>query len=166
MQRSIQPFPESQLPPAQPVIKYSRHFDAVCVPLTTVTFSFRPHYGHNHATFIPGIDDLKHRLKEMGLVRISEGMLDEKVYTGTYSIPANNTFSLGNTILEKREINIEGEGCIARCGVDLVVVPAPNNDDCNRLFSLFITYHKNTFRIGPCMSPFPSWFIRTIMAPD
>jgi len=109
-------------------------------------------------TFILGIDDLKHRLKGMGLVMISEGMIDEKVYTGTYSIPANNTFPLGSTILEKRKKNIEGETCELNCGSTGDVL-GPVNDDCATLFNLFTTY-PNQFRVGVGigMSRFPSWF--------
>jgi len=94
---------------------------------------------------------------------ISEGMLDEKVYTGTYSIPANNTFSMGSTILEKREKNIQDGDCITSCGTDSA--PVPNNDDCATLYGLF-NFYTVEFRVEPCMSRFQSWFIRRIMASD
>ena len=100
----------------------------------------------------------------MGLVMISEGVLDEKVYTGTYSIPANNTFLMGSTILEKRDKNIEGGFCASLCGDD-TNAPLPSSDDCATLYGWFYDW-AGQFSVGPCMSRFPSWFIRRIMAPD
>jgi len=66
---------------------------------TMLAFLFHPHHRHNHATFIPDIDDLKHRLEGMSFVMISEGMLNEKVYTAKYSIPASTNFSMPGTTL-------------------------------------------------------------------
>jgi len=65
--------------------------------------------------FIPDIDDQKHRLEGMGLVMISEGMLNEKVYTAEYSIPASTNLSLPGTTLEKRDRNMEGATCNYYC---------------------------------------------------
>jgi len=85
----------------------------------------------------------------MGLVMISEGMLDEKVYTGTYSIPAKNTFSMGSTILEKRDKNIEGNFCNSLCGE--ANAPLPNSDDCATLYGRFYDW-AGQFSVSPCMS--------------
>jgi len=99
----------------------------------------------------------------MGLVMISEGMLDEKVYTGTYSIPANSSLSMGSTILQKREKNLEGGPCATVC--DSGSVPIPNNDECAILYGSLYD-QASQFKVDPCTSRFRSWFIRGIMSPD
>ena len=102
----------------------------------------------------------------MGLVMISEGMLGEKVYTGTYSITANTTFAIDGTTLEKRE-NIEGATCTLHC---LEMKPSPNSLDCTYLSLLMVdelvALSDGPFSLAPRMSRFPSWFIRRVMAPD
>ena len=64
---------------------------------------------------------------------ISEGMLGEEVYTRTYSITANTTFSIGDTTLEKREINIEGGKCTTVFPKG--AIRGANPDDCATLYS-------------------------------
>ena len=91
MQKSIQPRPIPQPVSSSDILMPSQ--------LTILAFLFHPHHDHNHATFIPDIDDLKHRLEGMGFVMISEGMLNEKVYTAEYSIPASTNFSMPGTTL-------------------------------------------------------------------
>jgi len=111
----------------------SEHSD-ILMPsqLTPLAFLFHPHHGHNHAMFIPGIDDLKHRLEGMGLVIISEGMLDEKVYTRTYSITANITFSMPVTTLEKRDHNVEGGRCTTGYGGSFDHLPPQPQISCQK----------------------------------
>ena len=113
-------------------------------------------------SYIPDIGDLKDRFERMGLVMISEGMLGEEVYTRTYSITANTTFSIGGTTLEKREINVEGEKCTPHC---LQMNPGPNPDDCATLYSE-LNGQATQISVKPRMSRFSSWFIRRVMAPD
>jgi len=133
----------------------SEHSD-ILMPsqLIPLTFLFHPHHGHNHATFIPGIDDLKHRLEGMGLVIISEGMLDEKVYTRTYSITANTTFSMPVTTLEKRDRNVEGGRCTTTC-YETTNMDTPVAGDCAIVYR---ELYKQAiqFSVGPCTSRFPS----------
>jgi len=92
---------------------------------------------------IPDVDDLTQRLEGMGLVKVSEDMLDGHIYTGTYSIPVKVTLSKRDTVLEKRVENIEGARCLTACGPQ-PGVPSPNPDDCavlyNRLHSMALQF--------------------------
>jgi hypothetical protein len=83
---------------------------------------------------IPDVDDLKRRLEGMGLVMVLEDVLDGKVYTGTYSMPANTTSSKRDTTLEKRIENISGTGCLTICPI-VENVAYPNSGDCRVLYN-------------------------------
>ena len=84
---------------------------------------------------------------------ISEGMLGEEVYTGTYSITANTTFSIGSTTLENREINIEGAKCTTECQMGGVL--GANPDDCAALYGE-VSGWNGQVRAWPRMSRLPS----------
>ena len=104
-------------------------------------------------TFIPEVDDLRQRLETMGLVLVSEGMLDDKVSTGTYSMPANKTFSKRNTILEKRDqVNLQGAVCLTGCGFDSGVAP-PSPSDCTVVYNTLYSSAVQ-FNIDPSTSRF------------
>ena len=101
--------------------------------LTTLALLFHPHHGHNHAMFIPDIDDLEHRLEGMGLVMISEGMLNEKVYTAEYSMPASTNLSMPGTTLEKRDLNMEHAECQYYCRIRISYHPI--TDHCTVVYN-------------------------------
>jgi len=96
----------------------------------------------------PEVEDIKHSLEKMGLVKLSEGTLDEKVYTGTYSIPTGKSLSNRGTILEKRaDRSMEGAKCLTACGFDAGVTH-PNPDDCQVVYNTL--YNKaEKFSLGP-----------------
>jgi len=116
-------------------------------------FSFYPNRRHNHATLIPDVDDLPQPLKGIGLVKISEEMLDGGVYISTYSIPVNVTLSKRDTGLEKRTTNLSGARCVTRCGSSPVLHP-PNLDSCRGLAST-ISNEFGKLTIFARTSPFP-----------
>lgn len=69
----------------------------------------------------------------MGLVKVSEGLLDGKVYTGTYSMPANTSFSKRDPTLEKRA-DIEGASCLTMC-TNVPQATRPQEADCTVLYN-------------------------------
>jgi len=103
--------------------------------------------------FIPDIDDLKHRLEGMGLVMISEGMLNEKVYTAEYSIPASTNLSMPGTALEKRDRNLEGTVCQSFCSRGSLYQPSV--DHCVIVYGELYRLAKQ-FSTNPRTSRFPS----------
>jgi len=88
---------------------------------------------------IPDVDDLPQRLEGLGLVKVSEDMLDGHIYTGTYSIPVNLTLSKPDTVLEKRAENIEGARCLTMCAPAQGVI-RPNPNDCRVLYNRLYTW--------------------------
>jgi len=71
----------------------------------------------------------------MGLIKISEGILDGKVHTITYSMP-NTTFPKRDTTLEKRaDKNIEGGRCMTMCTENKDVAARPQPNDCTVLYN-------------------------------
>jgi phosphatidylethanolamine-binding protein (PEBP) family uncharacterized protein len=89
-------------------------------------------------TFIPDVGGLNPRLEGMGLVLLSESLLDGKVHIATYSIPAEKAFSKRNTTLEKRDQkDIQGANCMTTCGNDAVT--PPNSDHCVVVYKTLYT---------------------------
>ena len=104
-------------------------------------------------TLIPEVDDLKQRLETMGFVLVSEGMLDDKVSTGTYSMPANKAFSKRNTILEKRDqVSLIGAECQTGCGFDPGIA-LPDLNDCMVVYDALF-YEAVQFNLDPSTSRF------------
>jgi len=80
---------------------------------------------------MPDVDDLKQHLQ--GLVKISEGVLNGKVNTSTYSIPADQTSPRRDTTLKKRDRSIEGAHCWTACA-NPPDLPHPDRGDCTELY--------------------------------
>jgi len=84
----------------------------------------------------------------MGFVKVSEGILNGKVHTGTYSMPTNTTLSKRNTTFSKRGgKNYEGAFCASSCAPKKSI-PAVNPDHCkevyNELYSRAVQFSVNS----------------------
>lgn len=88
----------------------------------------------------------------MGLVKVSEGLLDGKVYTGTYSMPSNTSFSKRDPTLKKRA-NLEGASCMTMC-TNVPQATRPQEGDCTELYNTLYSQAEQ-FSVDPGTS---LWF--------
>ncbi|SRR5258706_3160471 len=118
-----------------------RHF--VTLSLTTLAHLFSPHYFHNCTPLIPD-GDPKERLERLGLVMVSEGVLDGNIYTAIYSMSNNTAFP-------KRDTNdLQGARCNTYCAVGNSARTIPS--DCENLYNyLYSTWGQ--FTVEPSTSP-------------
>ena len=79
---------------------------------------------------------------------VSEGVLDGKIHTATYSMSQNTTFPKRDTTPEKPR-DFRGHQCLTTCGQ---FKGPPLLDDCKRLFKT-LQSKKKTFTVGPGKSP-------------
>lgn len=94
---------------------------------------------------MPGADGIKQHLQSF--VKISEAVLNGKVYTSTYSIPADPAFP-------KRDDNLGGARCYTACA-NPAGSTKPNPDDCTELYNT-IQSMDGQFSVDPRTSRLPS----------
>jgi len=109
-----------------------------------------PHYCRNRTPLIPD-GDPKQRLERLGLVMVSEGVLDGNIHTATYSMSNNTAVPKRDTTLEKRRA-LQGASCSTVCSNIDGQNARPNPSDCEILYkNLYSTFGQ--FTLQPCTSP-------------
>ena len=112
--------------------------------------SLCPHYYHNHTPLIPDVGYSKQRLEELGLVMVSEGVLNGDIHTATYSMSQNTTFPKRDTTPEKPR-DLQGHQCSITCRDNKGEKP-PGVDDCKSLYNNTQSTVL-TFTVEPGTSP-------------
>ena len=106
---------------------------------------------HDHTPLIPDVSDPKQRLKELGLVKASEGVVNGNIHAAAYPISDETTIPKRDATLEKR-LNIQDYQCTPTCILDTDVMYFPNPDDCATLYKR-LRIKPGAFTLTPCTSP-------------
>src|SRR5258706_5755093 len=113
-----------------------------------------PHYCRNRTPLIPD-GDPKQRLERLGLVMVSEAILDGNIHTATYSMSNNTGFPKRDTTLEKRR-DLQGASCLTVCGNATnekgEEKERPNPSDCEILYKNLYSM-LGQFTLEPSTSP-------------
>ena len=96
---------------------------------------------------MPDVGNPNQRLEELGLVKVSEGVLNGNIHTSSHSMSNKTTFPKRDTTL----VDVQGNLCSTFCHDEANRVK-PDSTSCEALYE-DIKSEQGTFTVEPSTSP-------------